>query len=218
MFEIVTRLSEQTQKAMLKALQEPLKLSPLQTFVLPERGISRKANCTGICEECFFGKGRFHVQSTSTGDWGWISNRCGYHYVKLHPLTKQPFPPIPDILAQLAKEIASSCQTDIDPQSGYINVYHDKGSLGLHQDRDEKRMDKPVISFSLGADAIFLRGGKTRQSPPEEILLQSGDVMIMEGRNRLDFHGVKCILPNTTPEYLSFQTNTRINITVRQYE
>lgn len=218
MFKIVSHLTEEAQLYILKTLEEPLKLSPLQTFVMPERGISRKINCSGICDECFLGKRTFNVSSTSTGPWGWVSNRCGYHYVNVHPLTKQPFPPIPDIIVRLARRTAERYGYTIEPQSGYINLYQKEGSLGLHQDKDEKTMEPPVISLSLGADALFLIGGKVRNDPVEEILLHSGDVMLMGGEHRLAFHGVKRILPNTTPEFLGLPENTRINITIRQYE
>jgi DNA oxidative demethylase len=223
MFEIVDRLSIKKQKEILWEIKDVLKQSPLATFVMPRRGIARKTNCTGICTQCFKGDtrdARFHVASTSTGPWGWVSSQCGYHYVQEHPLTGKPFPPIPDILKEIAVETAEANGFKIDPQSGYINVYRGDGRLGLHRDQDEKAMHAPVISISIGCDAFFLKGGIRRSDPVKEMILLSGEVMLMGGEHRLAWHGVKSIRPDTLTDSLKkeLRADTRINITIRQYE
>lgn len=48
---------------------------------------------------------------------------------------------------------------------------------------------------SFGQSAIFLIGGKSKQTKPTPILLRSGDVVIMSRDARLAYHGVPRILP-----------------------
>ena len=53
--------------------------------------------------------------------------------------------------------------------------------MGLHQDRDETDLTAPVVSVSLGDDALFRLGGTTRQGPTRSLLLRSGDVVVLGG-------------------------------------
>lgn len=63
---------------------------------------------------------------------------------------------------------------------------------------------------------MFVKGGPTRKSPKEEMVLESGDVLIMGEEQRLHYHGVKKILAHSAPTTLGFEGHGRINITVRQ--
>lgn len=221
MFEIVRKLDLATQREILASLKPALALSPLHQMVMPARGIARKVNCTGICEECWLGKvgdPRMKVSSTNLGAWGWIAARCGYHYIQEHPSTGKPFPEIPEVIAKLSREIARECGFSLEPQSAYINVYSTDGKLGVHQDNSEKALDAPVVSFSFGESCIFLRGGIHRNDPTEKLTLTSGEIMLMGGEQRLAYHGVERIVSGTSPEGLGLKAGRRINITVRQYE
>ncbi len=62
--------------------------------------------------------------------------------------------------------------------------------MGLHQDRDEQAADAPVLSVSLGDDALFRIGGVTRRGPTRSLKLSSGDVLVFGGPARLAFHGI----------------------------
>ena len=42
-------------------------------------------------------------------------------------------------------------------------------------------MEQPLVSMSVGCEAVFLIGGLDRESPPTALLLRSGDVLIMSG-------------------------------------
>ena len=46
------------------------------------------------------------------------------------------------------------------PDAALINYYKAGDTLGGHLDDVEKDMSKPIVSFSLGCDAIFLLGGQ----------------------------------------------------------
>jgi alkylated DNA repair protein alkB homolog 1 len=102
----------------------------------------------------------------------------------------------------------------------------------LFQSREyslEYRVQHFMIRSSLGCAAIFLIGGKTRDSEPTPILLRSGDVVIMSGPvARRAYHGVPRILEDTLPPHLqdcqeegwepfkAYLKSTRINVNVRQ--
>src|SRR3546814_1775397 len=77
-----------------------------------------------------------------------------------------------------------------DPECCLINLYRDGAKMGLHQDRDEAEMAAPVVSISLGDDAVFRLGGTTRGGPARSLKLASGDVLVLGGAARLAFHGI----------------------------
>lgn len=84
--------------------------------------------------------------------------------------------------------------------------------MGMHQDRDEADFEWPVVSISLGDDALFRIGNVERGGKTESVWLRSGDVMVMGGAARLAYHGV---------DRIAFGTSTllrqagRINLTLR---
>ncbi len=57
-------------------------------------------------------------------------------------------------------------------------------------------MDEPIVSVSLGCSAIFLIGGRTKETSPVAILLKSGDAVVMSGESRFCYHGVPVIIPS----------------------
>lgn len=66
-----------------------------------------------------------------------------------------------------------------------------RDSLTAHIDQSELDAVRPLVSFSIGHSGIFLVGGPTRDTEPLPILLQSGDGLILSGKEgRRVFHGV----------------------------
>jgi DNA oxidative demethylase len=61
--------------------------------------------------------------------------------------------------------------------------------LSLHQDRNERDFDQPIVSVSLGPPAIFLWGGKTRTDKVRRVPRTHGDVVVWGGPDRLTFRG-----------------------------
>jgi alkylated DNA repair protein (DNA oxidative demethylase) len=158
---------------------------------------------------------KFQYRCTSAGQYGWVSDRKGYRYTDLHPLTDQHFPPMPQLFHDIAVRAASFYDLTIRPESALINWYDAKGKLGLHQDKTEISR-APVVSISIGDDCVFTVGGTTRTDPKYDIILHSGDVLVMGEEDRLAFHGVKKILPHTAPAELDLKQAGRVNITIRQ--
>jgi alkylated DNA repair dioxygenase AlkB len=71
-----------------------------------------------------------------------------------------------------------------------VNYYHADSTLCGHLDDAERFFDAPIVSISLGLDAVFLLGGRTKDVVPSAILVRSGDVVLMGGESRYAHHGV----------------------------
>jgi len=50
--------------------------------------------------------------------------------------------------------------------------------MGGHLDDAERCQTVPIVSISLGLDAIYLIGGRTKAQEPIPLLLRSGDVIL----------------------------------------
>lgn len=154
-----------------------------------------------------------HLKVTNAGAWGWWADAKGYRYVDKHPTTGQPWPPIPPALltvCSLALDDVGLPQMRVDNM--LINFYEDDGSLGLHVDRSERDREAPIVSVSVGSDALFLMGGPDRRDKTEKIVLSSGDVLVQSGLSRGWFHGIDKLLPTLT----SPLKRGRLNFTFRK--
>ena len=136
------------------------------------------------------GGGRMSVGMSGCGARVWVSDAAGYRYETHDPRTGRPWPPMPDLLRDLAAECAQKAgYAGFVPDSGLINRYGPGDRMGLHQDRDE-RCDAPIVSVSLGVAAVFLWGGPTRSAPVRRIVVRNGDVVVWGGVSRLAWHGI----------------------------
>lgn len=157
----------------------------------------------------------FSVAMSNCGALGWVSDKASYRYQPLHPVTGDPWPPLPQSLLTLWRAVAGTAP---DPEACLINIYGAKARMGSHQDRDEADFAAPVVSISLGDAATFHVGGNKRGDPKTRFLLESGDVMVLGGASRLAFHGVDRIHAGTSPIPLSEAAPgcSRINLTLRR--
>jgi alkylated DNA repair protein alkB homolog 1 len=72
--------------------------------------------------------------------------------------------------------------------------------MGGHRDELELALDKPIVSISLGRSAVFVLGGKTLQDGPIiPMIVRSGDVIVLGGDARLNYHSMARLLPRTFP-------------------
>ena len=153
------------------------------------------------------------VAMTNTGALGWTTDRTGYRYRALDPLTGLPWPPMDSSLLSLARRAASAGGfPDFIPNSCLINRYSIGTRLSLHQDKDEKDYAHPIVSVSLGLPATFLLGTLRRSDTPRRIRVEHGDVLVWGGPARLIFHGVAPIATGSHPLTGPF----RINLTFRR--
>ena len=148
------------------------------------------------------------VRLTAAGDFGWFSDQRGYRYVEHHP-SGVNWPAIPDSIMAIWRAVAGAAP---DPECCLINFYGEGARMGLHQDRDEANFDWPVVSISLGDDALFRVGGTERGGKTESIWLQSGDVAVMGGAARLNYHGIDRIKFGSSS---LLKEGGRLNVTLR---
>lgn len=187
------KLDREAQVALLAALRHIMAVAPLYTPTMPRSGKPMS------------------VRMTNCGPLGWVTDKDGgYRYQATHPETGSPWPPMPQMLLDLWDEVASY---PFPPEACLVNYYAGDAKMGLHQDRDEEDFAAPVLSVSLGDTGIFRVGGGSRKDPARKFELKSGDVFVLDGEDRLAFHGIDRILAGTSdllPE------GGRINLTLRR--
>jgi alkylated DNA repair protein (DNA oxidative demethylase) len=154
------------------------------------------------------------VAMTNCGPLGWVSDRSGYRYDAIDPLSGAAWPPMPDAFRTLARTAAEAAGfADFAPDACLINRYAVGSRLTAHQDRDERGYDQPIVSVSIGLPAtFFVHEGITRTARARAIPLTSGDVIAWGGPARLAYHGVRDIRPGTHP----LTGSCRYNLTFRR--
>ena len=152
----------------------------------------------------------FSVEETNFGPLGWVSEVSGYRYVPTHPVTGKPSPAKPQAMLALWDDVADF---SAPPECCLVNLYRGGAKMGAHQDRDEQALDAPVVSVSLGDDALFRFGGNTRKGPTQSIMLSSGDVLTFGGVARLMFHGIDRVVSGSSQ---LVPGGGRLNLTLRR--
>jgi DNA alkylation damage repair protein AlkB len=199
-------LSPETQRKLVEELREVKSQAPFIRFAF--KGSS------------------FNNLNTSCGELGWVVENDEYKYVDKHPLTGNPWPPFTPTIAAIASQFKNGQTLEgkeeiVNFQSCLINLYEDQqgreSKLGLHQDKTESyQMD--IVNVSLGDDAIFVLAGLLRNDPTQEIILRSGDILVMRSKGRMCFHGIRKLIPNTSQLLKSpgQGLGIRISLTLRQ--
>ncbi|MGZ9809091.1 alpha-ketoglutarate-dependent dioxygenase AlkB family protein [Pseudoroseicyclus sp. H15] len=154
-------------------------------------------------------RGPMSVQMTAAGRFGWVSDRRGYRYEERHPVTGEPWPEIPPLAQELWAEMLPEARA---PESCLINLYREGAKMGLHQDKDEADVSQPVLSISLGDDALFRVGSIERGGKTASHWLKSGDVAVIGGDARLVHHGVDRVREGSSS---LLEGGGRINLTMR---
>jgi len=186
-------LDEGRRHAILAAIRAVVAHSPFYTPTMPRSGKP------------------LSVRMTNCGPLGWVTDKDrGYRYQATHPLTGHPWPDIPDEILAVWRELSGYRPL---PEACLVNYYAAGTRLGSHADTDEADTSAPVVSISLGDDAIFHIGGLRRTDPKHRITLHSGDVVVLGGASRLAFHGVDRITPATSGR---LPEGGRINLTLRR--
>lgn len=156
---------------------------------------------------------RMSAAMTNCGALGWVTDRTGYRYTTHDPESGQPWPAMPDAFRDLAVQAAARAGfPGFAPDACLVNRYDPGAKMSLHQDRNERDFDAPIVSVSLGIPAVFLWGGDTRGDRPERIRLEHGDVVVWGGPARLRFHGIQPLEQGHQP----LVGEHRINLTFRK--
>ena len=148
------------------------------------------------------------VRMTAAGRLGWVTDRRGYRYEPLHP-SGRPWPAIP---AQVMAVWQAVTGIDREPDCCLVNFYAEGARMGLHQDKDEGDFSFPVVSISLGDEALFRMGGQDRAEGTQSLWLRSGDVVVMGGAARLAWHGIDRVRHGSST---LLSQGGRINLTLR---
>ncbi|MGI9389474.1 MAG: alpha-ketoglutarate-dependent dioxygenase AlkB [Boseongicola sp.] len=148
------------------------------------------------------------VCMTAAGRVGWMTDRSGYRYSE-HYEGNCSWPSIPASVMDVWRKVAD---TDRNADSCLINYYSEDAKMGLHQDKDEADFSWPVVSISLGDEALFRVGGQSRKDPTRSHWLRSGDVALLAGDTRLAYHGIDRIKFGSSD---LLPDGGRINLTIR---
>lgn len=162
---------------LLKAITQILQQAPLRHLETP-------------------GGRKMSVAMSNCGALGWVSDRKGYRYAPIDPLSGEAWPTMPGFMQEFARDVAASAgYPAFAPDACLINEYLPGARMGLHQDRDENDFSQPIVSVSLGLPATFLFGNDSRTGPTLKLPLQHGDVVVWGGTVRLAYHGVAPLKP-----------------------
>jgi DNA oxidative demethylase len=190
---IAAALSEAEQLRLIDSLQRVMALAPVFVPRMPKTGAP------------------FSVRMTNCGPLGWVSDKeRGYRYQSHHLETGEPWPPIPEQLLDLWRQHADFQGL---PEACLVNLYGTGTKMGSHRDADEKEPKAPVLSVSLGDDAVFHVGGPKRADPKVRITLKSGDVVVLGGASRFAYHGIDKVLAGSSN---LVPGGGRINLTLRR--
>ena len=90
----------------------------------------------------------------------------GYHYQwtdrRYDPAKRSPFPPT---LSKLAADLAAACGWQMRAEAAIVNLYGASSTMGGHLDDAEPCQSVPIVSISLGLEAIYLLGRETKADP-----------------------------------------------------
>ena len=156
---------------------------------------------------------RMSVSMSNCGAAGWVTDRSGYRYDACDPLSGKPWPAMPICFGKLATDAAAEAgYSSFIPDACLINGYAPGARMSLHQDKNERDFDAPIVSVSLGLPAVFLWGGSARSDRPMRVPLVHGDVVVWGGPARLRYHGV---MPLKAGEH-AVLGRLRVNLTFRK--
>ncbi|MDR3533121.1 MAG: DNA oxidative demethylase AlkB [Rhodopila sp.] len=191
---LLSAFAKTADRALLAALADVLKVSPFRHMVTP-------------------GGFTMSVAMTNCGDAGWVTDRRGYRYDAVDPESGRRWPAIPIVFAELATRAAAKAGFPaFAPDACLINRYVPGARLTLHQDKNERDFDAPIVSVSLGLPATFLWGSLARSDRPRRVHLSHGDVVVWGGPARMTYHGVDTLRDGEHP----LTGAVRYNLTFRQ--
>ena len=129
--------------------------------------------------------------------------------------TAKAYPPSPPpaFPADVGALVRRACP-QMRPEAAIVNVYLPGNRLALHRDVSEASA-APLVSISLGCDALFVAGlGRAAADTDSDadadgadgtavVRVRSGDAIVMSRSARYAWHGVPRVLPGTCPAYLA---------------
>jgi alkylated DNA repair protein (DNA oxidative demethylase) len=151
---------------------------------------------------------KMSVRMSAAGALGWVTDRSGYRYDPHQP-DGRDWPEIPEGVLAVWRRFSGVNRI---PDSCLVNFYGEGAKMGMHQDRDEADTKWPVVSISLGDDALFRVGSAERRGPTKSVWLKSGDVAVLSGEGRMVYHGIDRIRFGSSD---LLPDGGRLNVTLR---
>jgi len=126
----------------------------------------------------------------------------------------------PDIVRDLCRNLVAEAQKhdskmpDMNPTHLLLLYYATADGMYWHKDSDpnDGNNNHPIVSITIGNSCDF--GIKMVGKKEQFLRLDSGDVVIWGGPNRMLMHCVDKVHMGTSPSYLPIQ-NARLNFTYR---
>src|SRR2546430_865564 len=161
--------------ALLAALAEVVRRSPFRHMTTP-------------------GGYRMSVAMTNCGAAGWVTDRSGYRYDALDPLSAACWPEMPPVFRELAAQAAGAAGFDeFEPDACLINRYEPGARLSHHQDKDERDLSSTIVSVSLGLPAVVPFGAHRPAERPPGVPLGPGGDVVWCGPAPLPMYGVQAL-------------------------
>jgi len=141
----------------------------------------------------------------------WVTLGGQYDWTqKVYPST--PPPSFPPDVAGLVEGLIPAMKAE----AAIVNLYSPGDTLSLHRDVSEE-CNKPLVSISLGCDAIFLVGHDATETNRDlegfkkdgtepraaAMRLRSGDLVVMAGEARTAWHSVPQVVAGTCPDWMA---------------
>lgn len=115
----------------------------------------------------------------------------------------------------MARQVAPKLPI-MKPTHLLLLYYTSSTGLAWHRDSDpnDGDNDEPIVSISLGNSCVF--GYKPFARPSIDLKINSSDILVWGGPERLLAHCVKNVVINSSPKYLhNIIGNARLNFTFR---
>jgi DNA oxidative demethylase len=191
---VLRRYAVAHETALLSAIRDVIAAAPLRHMVTP-------------------GGFRMSAAMTNCGSLGWVTEESGYRYDAVDPLSGGYWPALPNAFVRIAQSAAAQAGfAGFMPDACLVNRYEPGAKMSLHQDRNERSYDAPIVSVSLGLPAVFLFGGAKRADRARRVPLAHGDVVVWGGPARLRYHGVLPLKEGRHP----LTGGCRYNLTLRK--
>ena len=117
---VLRGLAARRDSLLLAALQEVVILAPFRHMITP-------------------GGYRMSVAMTNCGSVGWVTDRSGYRYDAIDPVSGNCWPAMPTAFSDLAADAAARAGFGgFSPDACLINRYEPGARLSLHQDKNER--------------------------------------------------------------------------------
>lgn len=138
------------------------------------------------------------LKVSSWGSVGWFGKDGEYSYLQKHPVNGLFWPAVPQLIKECVGEALDIVGEDPEMtlDTVLLNWYQrGDGKLGRHQDVTEQDQTSPIVTISLGDSCLFNIGSTDYRDKGVDVILDSGDVVVMAGPSRLAYHGVTKLRP-----------------------